>query len=126
MIRTGVDIIEIERVRRAVERHGERFLQRIYTADELAYCGGRMESLAVRFAAKEAAVKALGTGSWRANVCWTDVEVVREASSGAPALALHNSAYDHAQALALAEWSLSLSHSRDYAVAFVVALGKRS
>lgn len=124
MIRTGVDIIEIGRVHRAVERHGERFLQRIYTTAELDYCAGRIESLAARFAAKEAAVKALGTGSWRASVCWQDVEVIRDAESGAPALALYHAAQAHATRLYLTEWSLSLSHSRDYAVAFVVALSR--
>lgn len=124
MLRTGVDIVEIERIAKAVTRHGERFLHRIYTVDELDYCRGRVESLAARFAAKEAIAKALGTGGWRVGVCWTDMEVGRDLVSGAPSVHLHNAALRHAEALALVEWSLSLSHSQIYAVAFVVALGR--
>jgi holo-[acyl-carrier protein] synthase len=125
MLRTGVDMIEIERIAQAVDRHGQRFLARIFTADELSYCGGRVESLAVRFAAKEAIAKALGTGAWRTGICWTDLEVIRDAESGAPAVRLHNAALHRAQDLGLVEWSLSLSHTRSQAVAFVVALGNR-
>lgn len=124
MIRTGVDIVEIERIAHAVTRHGERFLQRIYTPDELGYCHGRVESLAARFAAKEAIAKALGTGGWRGGVRWTDLEVVRDSESGAPSVRLHNAALRHAEALDLHQWSLSLSHSRIYAIAFVVAVEK--
>lgn len=124
MLRTGVDIIEIERVRRAVERYGERFLRRIYTPAERAYCGDRYRSLAARFAAKEAVSKALGTGNWQAGVCWTDIEVVRDDASGAPGLRLHNQAASHAAQLNLSEWSLSLSHDRERAVAFVVAMSR--
>jgi holo-[acyl-carrier protein] synthase len=126
MIRTGVDIVEIERINKAIVQHGERFLSRIYTLDELDYCCGRVESLAARFAAKEAIAKALGTGGWRAGICWTDLEVARDVESGAPSVRLHNAARHHADALALVEWSLSLSHSKTYAVAFVVAVGRMS
>src|SRR5690606_23074554 len=107
MIRTGVDIIEIDRIRLAVERYGDRFLRRVYTAEELAYCGHRAESLSARFAAKEAIAKALGTGSWRSGICWTDLEVIRDEESGAPAVRLHNGASVLAVNLALQEWSLS-------------------
>ncbi|MBI1293467.1 holo-[acyl-carrier-protein] synthase [bacterium] len=123
MLRTGVDIVEIERVARAVTSYGGRFLARVFTEDELAYCCGDARRLAVRFAAKEAIAKALGTGVWRDDITWTDLEVVRDGASGAPQVRLHNAAAKRAQLLALAEWSLSMSHSQAYAVAFVVAVG---
>lgn len=122
MLRTGVDIIETERIRAAIARHGQRFLARIYTQDELAYCCGRVESLAARFAAKEAIAKALGTGAWRAGVLWTDLEVTSD-GAGAPAVRLHGAAAERAQRLGLHEWSISLSHDRERSIAFVVALG---
>jgi len=122
MLRTGVDLIEIARVDRAIVRHGARFLARIYTANELDDCHGRIESLAARFAAKEAAAKALGTGIWRHGVEWTDIEVCRDPVSGAPSLALHNAAAAHSNRLALTHWSVSLSHDRERAIAFVVAM----
>ena len=84
MIRSGVDLIEIARIGESVDRFGQRFLERVYTPDELAGCGGRVESLAARFAAKEAAAKMLGTGIWRHDIGWTDIEVVRDPVSGAP------------------------------------------
>lgn len=123
MLKTGVDLIEIERVQRAVEQHGTRFLQRVYTATERQDCQQRVESLAARFAAKEAVAKALGTGIWRHGVEWTDIEIVRDPASGAPQLLLHGAAATHAQQLGLTEWSISLSHDRERAIAFVVALG---
>ncbi|MCB0117239.1 MAG: holo-ACP synthase [Caldilineaceae bacterium] len=121
MLRTGVDIIEIERVASAVAEHGQRFLSRVYTADELAYCRQDAQRLAVRFAAKEAIAKALGTGIWRNGITWTDIEIVRDDESGAPSVRLHNAAKQQAHTLTLNEWSISLSHSQAYAVAFVVA-----
>ncbi len=125
MIRTGVDLIEIERVARAVARHGERFLGRIFTPGERSDCGDRVESLAARFAAKEAVAKALGTGAWREGVCWTDMEVRRDPAGGPPRLLLHGRAAAVAQELGLVEWSVSLSHDRTHAIALVVALGRR-
>lgn len=124
MLHTGVDIIEIERIAQAVDRHGQRFLARVYTAEELAYCGQRVASLAVRFAAKEAIAKALGTGVWQEGILWTDLEVIREEATGAPAVRLHNQALHRAQDLGLVEWSLSLSHTRSHALAFAVAMGR--
>ncbi|GIV76416.1 holo-ACP synthase [Litorilinea aerophila] len=123
MLRTGVDMMEIERLRQAVDRHGARFLQRVFTPGELADCGPRMESLAGRFAAKEAVAKALGTGIWRAGIQWTDIEVRRDEATGAPQLLLHGAAARRAQELGLREWSLSLSHDRERVIALVVALG---
>ena len=121
MLRTGVDLIEIQRVRTAVERFGDRFLARVYTPGELAVCNQRVESLAARFAAKEAVAKALGTGVWRSGIGWTDIEVLREVKTGAPTLTLHGAARTRAVELGLCQWSLSLSHDRSQAIALVVA-----
>lgn len=117
MLNTGVDIIEISRVGRVLEQYGERFLARVYTADEIAYCRGRPSNLAARFAAKEATMKALGTGV--RGVGWKDIEVVRH-PSGAPSIKLHARGKRRAERLAVKEISLSMSHSHAYAVAFVV------
>jgi holo-[acyl-carrier protein] synthase len=114
-------MIEIARVKAAVARHGERFLQRVFTAQELDYCGERAESLAARFAAKEAMAKALGSGVWRDGINWTDLEVSRDPESGAPSVLLHGPARERAERLGLRHWSLSLSHDRERAIAFVVA-----
>jgi len=122
VLRTGVDLIEIARVKRAVDQHGARFLERVYTATERQDCGQRIESLAARFAAKEAAAKALGTGIWRHGVDWIDIEIARDPESGAPSLLLHRAAADQARQLGLHEWSVSLSHDRERAIAFVVAM----
>ncbi|MDA0263379.1 MAG: holo-ACP synthase [Chloroflexi bacterium] len=118
MLTTGVDIIEIPRIKQVLDRYGQRFLNRVFTSDEIEYCRGRAPNLAGRFAAKEAAMKALGTGV--RGVGWKDIEVVR-ADSGAPSLKLHGRAGQRAKRLQISELSLSMSHSREYAVAFVVA-----
>jgi holo-[acyl-carrier protein] synthase len=118
MLTTGVDIIEIPRIKQVLDRYGQRFLNRVFTPDEIAYCRGRAPNLAGRFAAKEAVMKALGTGV--RGVSWKDIEVIR-ADSGAPSLRLHGRAEKRAQRLQVGEMSLSISHSREYAVAFVVA-----
>ena len=114
---TGVDIIEIPRLRQVLERYGQRFLERVYTQGEIAYCRGRPPNLAARFAAKEATMKALGTGA--TGVGWKDIEVVRQ-ESGAPSIQLHGRAEVRAQRLGMVGVSLSLSHCQEYAVAFVV------
>ena len=121
MLRTGVDLIEIERIHKAIDRHGDRFLTRVFTAAEVAQSCGRIESLAGKFAAKEAAAKALGTGIWRNNIGWLDFEVRKDPESGAPDLHLHQAAADRAARMGLDIWSLSISHDRTHAVAFVVA-----
>ena len=118
MLTTGVDIIEIPRIKQTLNRYGERFLKRVFTHDEIAYCRGRAPNLAGRFAAKEAAMKALGTGV--RGVSWKDIEVIR-AESGAPSVKLHGRAKARAERLQVVEISLSISHSREFAVAFVVA-----
>ncbi len=117
MLSTGVDIIEISRIAAVLERYGDRFLHRIYTAGELEYCRGRPSKLASRFAAKEATMKALGTGV--RGVGWRDIEVTR-ALSGAPSILLHGRARSRAECLGVLEISISMSDSQDNAVAFVV------
>ena len=117
MLTTGIDIIEISRVARVLEQYGRRFLERVFTPDEIAYCRERPPNLAARFAAKEATMKALGTGV--RGVGWKDIEVVR-AESGAPSIKLHGRCKQRAQRLGVQEIAISLSHSRDYAVASAV------
>jgi holo-[acyl-carrier protein] synthase len=121
ILKTGIDLIEIERIQATLERHGERFLERIFTPAEIAECRGRAESVAVRFAAKEAAVKALGTGI--GPVAWVEVETLHH-PSGEPYLVLHGRAQKIADALGLANWAVSLSHSKGMAAAVVVATGE--
>ena len=118
----GVDIIEIERIEAALRRHGERFLQRVYTPAEQAYCRGRVPELAVRFAAKEAVSKALGTGM--RGIAWKEMEILGD-KRGKPLVHLHGRAKARAEELGLSEFAVSLSHSRNHAVAFVMATGKR-
>jgi holo-[acyl-carrier protein] synthase len=118
----GVDIIEVERVERVIAKRGERFLERVFTPQEIAYCRTKKNaahSFAARFAAKEAAFKALGTG-WAKGVTWKDVEVVR-IPPGAPKIRLRGRALRFAERKQIRQWHLSLSHLRDIAVAFVVA-----
>lgn len=117
MLYIGVDIIEIPRIARAVERWGERFLQRIYTPQEIAYARGRAPQLAARFAAKEAVMKALGTGI--RGVSWKEIEVVRERGQ-APTIRLTGRALHRAQHLGIIRFALSLSHGRELAIAFAI------
>ena len=117
----GVDLVEIKRFQAAVQRHGERFLQRVFTAHELDEVGHNIASLAARFAAKEAVSKALGTGI--GPIAWREIEVLR-GEARQPVLYLHGEAAHRAESLGLSIWSLSLSHTQNYAIAFVVVLGK--
>ncbi len=120
----GVDITPVSRIREMVEHHGDRFLERCFTPGERAYCDTqarrRFECLAARFAAKEAALKALGTG-WRSGIAWTDVEVVHQ-PSGAPSLNVTGEAGAIAQTRSMTAWMVSISHTAEYAVASVLAL----
>lgn len=116
--------MEIDRVQASVERFGERFLRRVFTAEELEICDGKVSSLAARFAAKEAVAKALGTGIWRCGIEWTDIEILRDSVSREPYLVLHNAAAARSRQLGVSEWSVSLTHSRESAVAFTVAIGE--
>ncbi len=117
---TGVDLIEIDRIEEVIARHGKHYLERIYTPAELVQCGKRTESLAGRFAAKEAAAKALGCGI--GDVSWQEIEVLGD-DQNAPALTLHGAALKRAETLGLSTWSVSISHSQSHSVAFVVAVG---
>ena len=121
IIGMGVDIAEVGRIQAAIERHGEVFLRRVYTAKEREYCEqfkNRYERYAGRFAAKEAAMKALGTG-WRRGVRWVDLEVVREAG-GRPTLALGGEAGKIAQQLGVKYVALSITHTKAQALAQVI------
>jgi holo-[acyl-carrier protein] synthase len=118
MTAVGVDIIEIERIAQSISRFGPRFLGRVYTRQELAYCQGRVASLAARWAAKEAVAKALGVGI--GDVSWQEIEVV-SAANQCPAILLHGAAAKLAQQREISGFAVSLSHAKDYAVAFVVA-----
>jgi holo-[acyl-carrier protein] synthase len=123
MLTTGVDMIEIARVERALARYGDRFLERVFTSVEIAYCRARPAELAARFAAKEAVSKALGVGvrmMARDGVRWREVEVIGD-RRGKPLIRLSGRAAARADELGLAEWAVSLSHTREHAIAFVVA-----
>jgi len=117
---TGVDLIEIARIEEVIARHGKHYLERIYTPAELEQCGKRAESLAGRFAAKEAVAKALGCGI--GDVAWKEIEVLGD-EQNAPVLSLHGMAEQKAQELGLTTWSVSISHSQSHSVAFVVMVG---
>jgi len=121
VLRTGVDIIEIGRLAEVNPAIRQRFLKRVYTPQELSEVGDSYASLTGRFAAKEAVSKALGSGIGR--VRWQDIEILR-GIAGAPMLKLHGNASLLADHLGLTSWSVSISHSRNYAVAVAVALGE--
>jgi len=122
VIGVGTDMIEIARVQASIDRFGEQFLRRVFTDGEIAYCQRKKrnaaESFAARFAAKEAAAKALGTGISR-GISWREIEVLRERGQR-PELALQGRAASWAQRLGVTRISLSLTHSRDVAMAVVV------
>jgi holo-[acyl-carrier protein] synthase len=118
MDRIGVDIIDIRRIELAVSRWGQKFLDYVYTPAELELCGGRSRSLAARFAAKEAVMKALGTGFKGA--FWRDIEVLAD-GEGRPLVRLSGRAKSSAEVIGVSEIAVSLSHSRDNAVAFAIA-----
>lgn len=119
-LKSGVDLIEIGRIAGILERQGHNYLERVYTPAELDLCGQRIESLAVRFAAKEAVAKALGCGI--GEVSWQEIEILHDPQD-APVVFLHGKATQKAKELGLTDWSISLSHSRGLAIAFVVASG---
>ena len=118
---TGTDLMEISRMAQSIDRFGDRFLHRVFTPREIAYCQRKKnaaESFAARFAAKEAGAKALGTGISQ-GVSWLELEVTRE-PTGRPLLQLTGRAADRARALGVNRISVSLSHSRDTALAVVI------
>lgn len=120
----GTDITETERIRSMLDRHAEHFLTRVFTSGERAYCGQRKESAqhyAGRWAAKEAVMKALGTG-WGEGVGWTDIEVESQAS-GRPVIRLHEGAAAVANRLGVTEVLITISHCKEYATATAIATG---
>lgn len=117
-LQCGVDLIEIDRIEAAINRWGDRFLHRVWTDRELAYCRGRYPQLAARFAAKEAVSKALGTGIH--GLVWRDIEVLPD-RRGKPLVFLYGGAKERAAYLGLDNWSISITHSRQLACAMVVA-----
>jgi holo-[acyl-carrier protein] synthase len=118
----GIDIVETSRIRQLVEEHGERFLSRVYTPAEQAYCARSpkryFEHLAGRFAAKEAVLKVLGTG-WRGGIAWTDIEVAKEIS-GQPKIVLTGESLRIATELGIARWHISISHIETHATASAI------
>lgn len=119
-LEAGVDIIEVERVARALERFGQRFCDRFFTPQEQAYCRNQPMRLAGRFAVKEAVGKVLGTGI--GDIRWVEVEVVCD-DRGKPSLRLHGQARALAERAGLTEWSISLSHTNSHAIGFAIATG---
>ena len=121
IVGTGIDIAEVPRIRGSIERFGERFVRRVFTEAEIRYCdakANRTERYAARFAAKEAAMKALGTG-WNHGVRWRDIEVVRQPGSR-PTIVFHGKAAEVAARLGAKNAALSLSHTADTAIAQVI------
>ena len=121
IVGTGVDIAEVPRIRESIERFGERFLHRVFTAGEIAYCerkATRFESYAARFAAKEAGMKALGTG-WNHGVRWRDIEVVRPRGQR-PTIQFHGQAAAFAEKLGARNIALSITHTSEQALAHVI------
>jgi holo-[acyl-carrier protein] synthase len=121
LVGTGIDIAEVERIAKAIERYGDRFLQRIFTERERQYCeskANRIERYAARFAAKEAAMKALGTG-WSGGIRWQDIEICRE-PGGRPTIKFHGKAAAIAANLGAKRVALSISHTLAQAIAQVI------
>ncbi|MFC2004022.1 holo-ACP synthase [Chloroflexota bacterium] len=113
----GIDIIEIARIESAIDQWGERFLHRVYTEAELKLCRGKPWRLSARFAGKEAVMKTLGTGA--KGVSWKEIEILAE-SEGKPIVHLHGKAHNKAKGLGLDRLAISLSDSKEYAIAFVI------
>jgi len=121
IVGTGIDIAEVPRIRQSIERFGARFIERIYTPGEIRYCdskANRFERYAARFAAKEAAMKALGTG-WNHGVRWRDCEVTR-LPSGRPTITFHGKAAEFAAKLGAKNAALSITHTAEQAFAQVI------
>ena len=120
----GTDIVETVRIAKMIERHGEQFIRRVYTEHEIEYCRARRaanQHYAGRWAAKEAVLKALGTG-WVRGITWRDVEV-RNAPGGKPSIALGGGAREVCERRGIADMQISISHCRNYATAFAIAIG---
>lgn len=124
VIGIGTDIVQCQRIATMIEKHGDTFLNRVYTNREIDYCGGRkscIQHYSGRWAAKEAILKALGTG-WARGVQWTDIEVVND-GGGKPSVNIGGEAHVLCQRMGIKEVLISISHCNDYATAFATAVG---
>ena len=124
IVGTGIDIAEVPRIRQSIERYGDRFLHRVFTDGEISYCSSKSnfdERYAARFAAKEAAMKALGTG-WNYGVRWRDIEVVRPQGKR-PSIVFHGKAAEVAKSLGATNVALSITHTGEQAMALVILEG---
>jgi len=127
IIAHGIDLVDCPRIEEMVARHGERFVQRIFTAAEQAYAEAnknKIEKLAGRFAAKEAILKLMGTG-WRGKIAWTDIEIINN-SSGQPEVTLDGEVKKIADKLGIKHISVSITHTANFAIASAVALAEKS
>jgi holo-[acyl-carrier protein] synthase len=127
IIGIGTDIAECLRIARMIERHGELFINRVYTPGEISYCQSRAQAtqhFTGRWAAKEAILKALGTG-WRRGIAWRDIEI-RNESSGQPVVAVRGGAKEVAEQLGITKLLVTISHCRTHATAYAVALGGKT
>lgn len=125
LIGIGTDIVECQRIAEIMEKHQQHFLQRVYTQAEIDYCSrnkAAVQHYAGRWAAKEAALKAIGTG-WAKGIQWVDIEILNQ-PGGRPVLHLHRAAREIAGQQGIGELLVSISHTQQYAVAFVSAIGK--
>jgi len=121
----GIDLVDCPRIEAMIERHGERFVQRVFTAAEQAYAEAnknKIEKLAGRFAAKEAILKLMGTG-WRGKIAWTDIEIINN-SSGQPEVTLGGEVEKIADKLGIKHISISITHTANFAIASAVALAQ--
>ena len=122
----GIDLVDCPRIEEMIERHGERFVQRVFTAAEQAYAEANkneVEKLAGRFAAKEAILKLMGTG-WRGKIAWTDIEIINN-SSGQPEVTLGGEVEKIADKLGIEHISVSITHTANFAIASAVALAEK-
>ena len=119
----GLDVVLISRVRKVLERHPERFLRRVYTPEEVAFCRGRVHELAARFAAKEAVMKALGTGA--RGLAWREIEILPN-RRGKPLVYLHGDAKKRGETIGLQGVDISLTHEGDLAIAAVAGMADAS
>lgn len=121
----GTDIVEVQRIAQMIEKHGELFLRRVFTENEVGYCSARKaatQHYAGRWAAKEAVLKALGTG-WARGIAWVDIEV-RNDVAGKPTIVLDGAARDIAEEMGIGEMMISISHCRSHATAYALAMQK--
>ena len=122
----GIDIVDCPRIEEMIGRHGERFIDRVFTAAEQSYAEGdknRIEKLAGRFAVKEAVLKLMGTG-WRGKIAWTDIEVVNNAA-GQPEVTLSGEVKRIAEGIGIRHVSVSITHTANFAIASAVALAEK-